>query len=1418
MPAQAGRSAATAERAAAAVAEQKERAATETREKLTEIKVIPKKKDASGFLRATPWDPWDLRDFDATLAIVFPQEYKEKDVLDNRQPEFPSLEEEFDYYRLMSHKTLLQLREHMSRVSEHDFHNLLGRRFQFELDQQMSECFDKCSKSLVGLMLDLVYRYLEGRMSRDGMKKECEAKIAANEAKMAEAMADFETRRKQLEEIEIKQRKGFLKETMALREALKKTNTSADIKDQQVPMYYESQDQLSPDIKELVNALVLEQLQLQEGANESEKQKLRDQMKGMATGGQGSDMDVQELLKQLQKAKEQRDRAQLQAETFKDQLSSMQAQRAQEQSAGDKERRLSGSSPENLNMGIRGRGSREATAAEAEAIARSASLEDELAALQRKLDEVSLENAVFKKQAKASAGGGGPSPAETAAMQMELEKLRMMVARHEDEKKEIQRKASAELKKMKDALGDLTPEELEALKSASSAEEAALNEKKRKLDAQSAALAGSEGSMSAELEEKDRLLKGKTEEVQQLQVALEELRLRVVNLNDLLKNAGADTAALREAGLDDVIQGQRLGGQQNSAYGKYKFWKTWDRLYQDARDRIVRLEQIQREAWGEREKVFLQIYYSIMGEDYTREKAEMLRGDPYPSSPHVSPRTSPHRAMGKHKAFSSMLYSRISPDHARADYEEWKERADGKSKSRNQKSRSPESQMMATGMSQATHLEQDISAQGPGGVARGLAGATPIKSKIRADPRKDSKGRWLGPPPDASDSPNKSYLSPNKSFLLESAKKGAPGLVGVMDYSQRGHVVNINRHEQSYAVTSSLSPRGALRKYSFDGSASASPMKSTTSAVANRSPAARMNSPKLFQLNIRLPGEGPQGPGAGPESRSASAGASSSVYNRSSPPASAPMGVLRGGFRTPGGPSSPTGRARGSRGEIGVISENLDISAQVEHLEQIRSGSGGSRSPTATKWTKAPPHHAKGVVPRGHVGMMSPRSPAARRDDTALEQAAFAQKTSTPLVRSPKANRASSRRGEAQQGGSPPPASLVLEMEKTPPRDQPKPPKKNDDPLGLREQAVERAMREYTYNEVAAAMRKNEQGPSAGGHPDAYSEAMQLAAAQHMARLAVATSLADGMNLNSPHPSTKPTDPLPMSTQEEMRIKQDFHFPQTKPSMDRPPGRRVRTKSSSNSAVERVSPTRNNEFALPGPAADPNAERKKGIITLNNPFDLPPGSKSAAKHEKTGGASSSSYHPAHGNKDHQSGPVPRTHYKHNAPGGSHNAGTEHISQHHVSVEDAEAYQQQQLDRVMVLKRDQLGGGNSQSSPQEQQSSPPSLRTHEGAPDRYRPSRGLPAAPPDAVQQQQQAKWIKMEDRVNPDVGGGQSPMRSPRRTSFMPLRSQAEPAPEITIRLDNRSPQPKRAAKQPLQGDMQQVPPWNQQPDDDKKT
>lgn len=64
---------------------------------------------------------------------------------------------------------------------------------------------------------------------------------------------------------------------MALRDALKKTKYEGDPVAQatEVPMYYESQEDLNPDIKELVNALVQEQLTLVEAANAKQKEKMR---------------------------------------------------------------------------------------------------------------------------------------------------------------------------------------------------------------------------------------------------------------------------------------------------------------------------------------------------------------------------------------------------------------------------------------------------------------------------------------------------------------------------------------------------------------------------------------------------------------------------------------------------------------------------------------------------------------------------------------------------------------------------------------------------------------------------------------------------------------------------------------------------------------------------------------------------------------------------------------------------------------------------------------------------------------------------------------------------------------------------------------------------------------------------------------
>ncbi len=371
-------------------------------------------------------------------------------------------------------------------------------------------------------------------------------------------------------------------------------------------------------------------------------------------------------MQQLQKAKDQRDQAKEVANDLREEIDKMR------RDLKDTQQKLQVSEAEVAEGGARGRSSAQSARAEQAAAMKAEQMADELAMLKRQLQETQEENVSMKAAVEAGGKAGGAAGGKAGEptmneMKLELEKMKRQLTRAEEEKAAMKLHAAEEVAAAKKSAADASRQAAAAEQAAAAGgagkrggagaaaqgdlspsaitdpvqSHARIKDLEEQLRQRDAKIAKSE--QKKETESKD--LAAKTEEVQQLQVALEELRLRVVNLKDLLKKAGVETSAMKDAGLDDVIQGGPAG--KSIGYDKYKFWKTWDRLYQDARDRIVRLQEQQQEAWNEKEKIFLQIYYSIMGEEYTKEKAEALKGDPYPASPHASPRTSPYNVFSR---------------------------------------------------------------------------------------------------------------------------------------------------------------------------------------------------------------------------------------------------------------------------------------------------------------------------------------------------------------------------------------------------------------------------------------------------------------------------------------------------------------------------------------------------------------------------------------------------------------------------------------------------------------------------------------------------------------------------------------------------------------------------------------------------
>eukprot|EP00392_Amoebophrya_sp_AT5.2_P000047 g47.t1 len=1148
----------------------------------TAIRAIPNKKDSTGNLRATPWDPWDLRDFDATLETIYPAAFAmpADPPVDNNM----TIEDEYELYRLMSQRNLLRLRDAMSRVSEHDFHNLLGRRFQFELDMKLSQCFDNCTTYLTELLFDITTRYFHGRILRENVKKQCDAKMAENQGALEAA------------------------ETMALRDALKKTKYEGDPVAQatEVPMYYESQEDLNPDIKELVNALVKEQLTLVEAANAKQKDKMR---QGYAAGSDDfahAQADISELMQQLQKAKDQRDQAKEASGDLRDEMERLRKE-GEQMKIQLKQAGIDGfDGPGGAGGGAaagRGRGMQNASNAERAAVMRAAEMEDELQVLKRQLAEAQQENVSMKAvvaSSGASSGKEGGSENDPVALRMELEKMKRQVARAEEEKATIKEKMQKEVAAAKSEAREAV-RNLEAAAAGGASSGAA-----GKKGGAAGEYGGEAGGLSPnsaavqservrELEEalrkkdkqiekmdnrgseKTKELDAKTEELQQLQVALEELRLRVVNLKDLLKKSGVETGALKESGLEDVIQGGHVS--KSIGYDKYKSWKTWERLYQDARDRIVRMEQHRAEAWNEKEETFLKIYYSIMGERYSAEKAEALRGDPYPASPHASPRTSPSAAMKKHKSFSKLLYGKISPNMARAQYESWKE--DMEWSHEEQPMQQTVTSMNMTSMNNSTMgqmgsafegesgtVEDDVSASGPGNVVIGSIGASPIKSPGKKDAApasqhryKDSSGRWVGPPVQTTSPPKPRVGS--KSFVIESSKvsskvgEDTQGRLGVKEYNTETRtVVDANRLEQSYQITQKLSPRHHLKK-SAQGSATkrmrASPMKDGLGTLPEDgsgghggmagSPLQRgpvVQSPKIFEIEMLPPA---------PDSRQS-------------------MGQGLRMLTPMQGGSSPERTRENWRDKIpplNVTSTSHVVPEEVEALEALRdyvqSPKGASRSPLQTTYGKKP-----------------------RRDDTALEQAQLHQKIVGKIER-----------------------KLITTSSKA-------------DPLGLKQQAVDRAKREEVYQRAVAAV--NTDGTPAEA-PE-MQEAAQIAAAHHIARQSLANSLAEGLLVPVAGTGTENTVRVP-GHHVNVAAPSSSHFYQG--AADRPPGRRVRVNGGTstggaNSAQPSLHSTQS-EFSPPR-IVDPKGKTKGTIITLNNPFEMGNKPGGAGGHQQQGGASSSS--------------------------------------------------------------------------------------------------------------------------------------------------------------------------------------------------
>jgi len=234
---------------------------------------MPQARDIKGDMsEEAKLDPWDLRIFDDVYMDSMPkyfragslsQEYKKMtdQEKDERIMTF-STHIEYTRLRVLMHKTLLRVRDFLADVGEADYHNLLGKRFHYELDKNLAAAFLR----ITALNGHFVYQTLERFLNDYQMwSSEREKLIYAcdNMKKNVESVQnEFEDRKKQMKLSDAKQRNAYLRDMQNLRNQMRTgVEVGVDGADKVSVYIYDGLEGLDPEIGELVTRLVTEKIE-----------------------------------------------------------------------------------------------------------------------------------------------------------------------------------------------------------------------------------------------------------------------------------------------------------------------------------------------------------------------------------------------------------------------------------------------------------------------------------------------------------------------------------------------------------------------------------------------------------------------------------------------------------------------------------------------------------------------------------------------------------------------------------------------------------------------------------------------------------------------------------------------------------------------------------------------------------------------------------------------------------------------------------------------------------------------------------------------------------------------------------------------------------------------------------------------------